>query len=155
MKTKIIAIVGILVVVVGTFATVKKVSPVSWGMWGNYNTASGIALKGYDPVAYIQDAKAMPGDSEFTLAWGDASWQFSSAENMTLFEENPEAYAPQYGGFCSFAASKGFTADISPDAWHVRDGKLYVFADKNVQADWVAGIEEGTLGASDANWEKR
>ena len=59
MKNKIIAIVGILVLVVGTFATVKKVSPISWGMWGNYNTASGIALKGYDPVAYIQNSEAM------------------------------------------------------------------------------------------------
>ncbi len=155
MKMKIIAIVGILLVCICTFAAVKKVSPVSWGMWGNYNTASGLALKGYDPVAYIQDAKAMPGNSEFTVAWGDANWQFASAENMTLFEQDPEAYAPQYGGFCSFAASKGFTADISPDAWHVRDAKLYVFADKNVQADWVAGIEDGTLEASNANWGKR
>ncbi len=155
MKNKIIAIVGILVIVVGTFATVKKVSPVSWGMWGNYNTASGLALKGYDPVAYIQDSEATAGNSEFTVAWGDANWQFTSAENMTLFEQDPEAYAPQFGGFCSFAASKGFTADISPDAWHVLDGKLYVFADKNVQADWVAGIDDGTLEASNASWEKR
>ena len=135
MKNQIIAIVGILVLVVGTFATVKKVSPISWGMWGNYNTASGIALKGYDPVAYIQNSEAMPGNSEFTVTWDDA-------------------YAPQFGGFCSFAASKGFTADISPDAWHVHDGKLYVFADKNVQDDWVAGIDDGTLEASIANWDK-
>ena len=155
MKTKLIAIVGILVVCVGTFATIKKVSPVSWGMWGIYNTSAGLALKGYDPVAYVQDAKAMPGNSEFTVAWGDATWQFASAENMTLFEQDPESYAPQFGGFCSFAASKGFTADISPDAWHVHDGKLYVFADKNVQADWVAGIGDGMLEASAENWEKR
>ncbi|MCH8160095.1 MAG: YHS domain protein [Proteobacteria bacterium] len=154
MKNKIIAIVGILVLVVGTFATVKKVSPISWGMWGNYNTASGIALKGYDPVAYIQNSEAMPGNSEFTVTWDDADWQFASAENMMLFEQDPEAYAPQFGGFCSFAASKGFTADISPDAWHVHDGKLYVFADKNVQDDWVAGIDDGTLEASIANWDK-
>jgi hypothetical protein len=155
MKTKVIAVVGILVIAVGTFATVKKVSPVSWGMWGNYNTESGVALKGYDPVAYFQDAKAMPGVSEFTVTWGDASWHFVSAENMTVFEQDPEAYAPQYGGFCSFAAGKGFTADISPDAWHIRAGKLYVFADKNVLADWVAGVDDGTLDTSDANWEKR
>ncbi len=154
MKNKIIAVVGILVIVIGTFATVKKVSPLSWGMWGSYNTASGIALKGYDPVAYIQNSEAKPGNSEFTVAWGDANWQFTSAENMTLFEQDPEAYAPQFGGFCSFAASKGFTADISPDAWHVLDGKLYVFADENVQADWIAGIDDGTLEASIANWDK-
>ena len=97
----------------------------------------------------------MPGNSEFTVTWDDADWQFASAENMMLFEQDPEAYAPQFGGFCSFAASKGFTADISPDAWHVHDRKLYVFADKNVQDDWVAGIDDGTLEASIANWDKR
>ena len=130
-------------------------APVSWGMWGNYNTSSGQALKGYDVVAYCEDAEAIPGKSEFTYEWGDTTWQFSSAANMALFEQNPEYYAPQFGGFCSFALSKGFTADISPDAWHVKDGKLYVFMDKGVQADWLAGIDDGTLDASAANWAKR
>ena len=86
---------------------------------------------------------------------GDVTWQFASADNMALFKQDPEAYAPQFGGYCSFAVSKGFTADISPDAWHIDDGKLYVFADKNVRDDWVAGIGDGTLQASAANWEKR
>ena len=155
MRTWVIATVGVLVVVLGTFMIVKKVSPVSWGMWGNYNTSSGQALKGYDVVAYFEDAEAIPGKSEFTYEWGDTTWQFSSADNMALFEQNPEAFAPQFGGFCSFALSKGFTADISPDAWHVKDGKLYVFMDTDVQADWVAGISDGTLDASAANWAKR
>ena len=155
MKKWTIAILGILIVAVGAFAGVKKVSPVSWGLWGNYNTSAGLALKGYDPVAYIQDAKATPGDSQFSYEWGEVTWQFANADNMALFELDPVTYAPQFGGFCSFAASKGFTADISPDAWHVIDGKLYVFADKNVQADWVAGIGDGTLEASTANWQKR
>ena len=155
MKTWVIAAVGVLVVIVGTFMVVKKVSPVSWGMWGNYNTSSGQALKGYDAVAYFEDAEAIPGKSEFTYEWGDTTWQFSSADNMALFAQDPEAFAPQFGGFCSFALSKGFTADISPDAWHVKDGKLYVFMDTDVQADWVAGISDGTLEASTANWAKR
>ena len=140
---------------VGVFAGVKKVSPLSWGMWGNYNTSAGLALKGYDAVAYIQDGQATPGESQYSYDWGDTTWQFASADNKALFEHNPEAYAPQFGGFCSFAASKGFTADISPDAWHVVDGKLYVFADKNVQEEWVDGIGEGTLEASTSNWAKR
>ncbi len=155
MKKWSIAIVGVLVVAVGGFSVVKKVSPVSWGMWGNYNTSSGLALKGYDPVAYAQDGNAMPGSNQFIYDWGDATWQFASADNMALFKENPEAYAPQFGGYCSFAVSKGFTADISPDAWHINDGKLYVFADKNVRDEWVAGIGDGTLQASATKWEKR
>ena len=155
MKTWAIAIIGILIVGVGGFSVVKKVSPVSWGMWGNYNTTSGLALKGYDPVAYAHDGKAMPGSDQFTHDWGDATWQFSSADNMALFKQDPKMYAPQFGGYCSFAVSKGFTADISPDAWHINDGKLYVFADKNVREDWVAGIGDGTLQSSVENWEKR
>ncbi len=155
MKTWVIGTVGVLVVVVGVFLGVKKVSPLSWGMWGNYNTSAGLALKGYDPVAYIEDAKATPGDSQFSYDWGEATWQFANADNMALFEQNPEAYAPQFGGFCSFAASKGFTADITPDAWHVVDGKLYVFAEKNGQEEWLAGIGEGTREASTENWETR
>ncbi len=155
MKTWAIAIIGILIVGVGGFSVVKKVSPVSWGMWGNYNTTSGLALKGYDPVAYAHDGKAMPGSDQFTYDWGDATWQFTSADNMALFKQDPESYAPQFGGYCSFAVSKGFTADISPDAWHINDGKLYVFADKNVREDWVAGIGDGTLQSSVENWGKR
>ncbi len=155
MKTWAIAIIGILIVGVGGFSVVKKVSPVSWGMWGNYNTTSGLALKGYDPVAYAHDGKAMPGSDQFTYDWGDATWQFTSADNMALFKQDPKLYAPQFGGYCSFAVSKGFTADISPDAWHINDGKLYVFADKNVREDWVAGIGDGTLQSSVENWEER
>ena len=151
MKTWAVATAGILIVVVGAFVVVKKVSPVSWGMWGNYNTSSGLALKGYDPVAYLRDAKVTPGNDQFTFDWGDATLQFASADNMALFRQDPESCAPQFGGFCSFAVSKGFTADISPDAWYVNDGKLYVFMDENVQADWVAGIGDGTLEASAEN----
>ena len=83
MKKWTIAIVGILVVVVGVFMGVKKVSPLSWGMWGNYNTSAGLALQGYDAVAYIQDAKATPGDSDFSYDWvagvGDGTLEASTA----------------------------------------------------------------------------
>jgi YHS domain-containing protein len=140
------------VVLVGAFLVVKKVSPVGWGLWGNYNTSSGIALHGYDPVAYHKSQTATKGSNEFALDWGGATWQFSSAENKSLFSADPDVYAPQFGGFCSFAVSKGFTADISPDAWHIHDGKLYVFAERNVRDNWVMSLGEGSLEKSAANW---
>ena len=74
---------------------------------------------------------------------------------MTLFSADPETYAPQFGGFCSFAVSKGFTADIMADAWHIEDEKLYVFADINVRDEWVRTIGEGSLEKSTTNWAKR
>lgn len=154
MKYLYIAI-GIIVVLIVGFATIKKVSPVSWGLWGTTNTSSGLAVHGYDAVAYVADGKAIPGTADHSYDWADASWQFSSAANRDAFEADPERYAPRFGGFCSFAVSKGFTADSDPEAWHVENGHLYLFADTNVRDEWVAGLAEGSLAASEANWAKR
>ena len=155
MKMWVLIGIGVVVVLVATFLVVMKVSPVGWGYWGNYNTSSGIALKGYDPVAYFDDGQPTPGDNQISHEWAGVTWHFSSAENKNQFSSSPESYAPQYGGFCSFAVSKGFTADISPDAWHIENQNLYVFADKNVRDDWVATLSDGSLTKSDANWSKR
>ncbi len=155
MKFKIMIGMTVVLVLIGTFAVVKKVSPVSWGMWGAYNESSDIALKGHDPVAYFVDGQPTMGEKQYTYQWGDVTWQFASAENMALFAENPSSYAPQFGGFCSFAVSKGFTADILPEAWHIQDGNLYVFADENVRDEWVAGLDDGSLKKSTTNWAKR
>jgi hypothetical protein len=155
MKNKILIGFGVVVVLVGTFSIVKKVSPVGWGLWGTYNTSSQVALKGYDAVSYFEGDTPATGDPQFSYDWGDATWQFSSAENRDLFSASPEAFAPKFGGFCSFAVSKGFTADIMPDAWHIEAGNLYVFADKNVRDDWVEGLSEGSLEKSTANWALR
>lgn len=145
----------VLLVLVGTFATVKKVSPLSWGWWGTTNTASSVALKGHDAVAYFKDGAAALGDSQFSHEYADAIWQFASAESRDRFAADPDRYAPQFGGFCAFATSKGFTADASPDAWHIEAGKLYVFMDGNVRDQWVAAITDGSLETSEKNWAKR
>ena len=155
MKTWIIGALIVVVVLIGAIMVVKKVSPLSLGWWGTTNASSGVAIKGYDAVAYFTADEPMEGNAEHTYEWNDATWHFASTENRDLFAANPASYAPQFGGFCSFAVSKGFTADISPDAWHVVDDKLYVFADQNVRDDWVAGLGDGSLAKSEANWAKR
>lgn len=155
MKMWILIGTAVVVILVGAFLVVKKVSPVGWGWWGTYNTSSGLALKGYDPVAYFNDNRPVQGESIYAYDWGGATWHFSSTDNRDLFSGNPESFAPQFGGFCSFAVSKGFTADISPDAWHIDRGKLYVFADRNVRDSWVETLGEGSLEKSSANWLKR
>jgi len=145
----------VVIVAVGGFAYVKKVSPISWGWWGDINTSSGLALAGHDPVAFFENGASMAGDRQFAYEWGGATWHFSTAGNRDLFELTPEYYAPQFGGFCSFAAGKGVTADISPDAWHIEGGKLYLFADQKVRDEWVGKIDEGSLEESVENWSKR
>ena len=145
----------VLIVAIGGFAVTKKVSPISWGWWGDVNTISDLALKGYDPVAYFEAGKPMIGDSRYSYKWDGAIWQFSHSINKDRFMKSPESYVPQFGGFCSFAVSKGVTADISPDAWYIDSGKLYLFADQNVRDEWVDKIDEGSLEASVENWSKR
>jgi hypothetical protein len=148
-------VVAVIAVLVVTFATVKKVSPAGWGWWGTTNVSSGVSLKGHDAVAYFETGSTVAGVDEFSYEWADAIWHFSSQENRDKFAATPDKFAPQFGGFCAFAMSKGFTADSSPDAWHVENGRLYVFADQNVRDDWVAQLPDGSLAASEQIWKKR
>jgi hypothetical protein len=154
MKYLWIAVIVILVAA-AAFLTVKKVSPVGWGWWGATNTSSGVALDGYDAVSYFEAKEPLQGQRNYRYGWHDAEWHFASAENRDRFAANPDRYAPQFGGFCAFAVSKGFTATPVPSAWHIEDGRLYVFADEKVRDKWVATINEGSLERSRSNWAKR
>ena len=154
MKYLAIGIAVILVLVVG-FAVLKKVSPLGWGMWGTTNTSGGVALRGYDAVSYFEDGGPKKGSDEYAFGWSDAAWHFASAANRDRFAAEPERFAPQFGGFCAFAVSKGFTADPDPQAWHIGEGRLFVFADTKVRDDWVAGLGEGSFERSKTNWAKR
>ena len=59
----------------------------------------GVAIKGYDSVAYFTENRAVKGSSDFTYNWNEARWYFSKAENRDLFAANPEKYTPHHGGF--------------------------------------------------------
>ena len=113
----------------------------------------GIAINGYDPVAYFTDAKPVEGSAEFTSEYMGATFQFASAENRDTFAADPEAYAPQYGGYCAYAVSKGYTATTSPNAWTVHDGKLYLNFNKAVRALWSRDIP-GNIELGDGNWPR-
>ena len=86
----------------------------------------GVAIKGYDPVAYFTLNKAVQGSSEFTYTWNDASWFFSTPENRDLFAANPEKYAPKRGGFCAVSLIAGKVAQDNPEDWAIIDGNLYL-----------------------------
>ena len=62
-------------------------------------TFFGVAIKGYDTVAYHTEGRAVKGKSKFSHKWNDTKWYFSSAGNRELFSAEPERYAPQYGGY--------------------------------------------------------
>ncbi|MDK1493097.1 YHS domain-containing (seleno)protein [Sinorhizobium sp. 7-81] len=89
-----------------------------------------VAIKGYDPVAYFTENKAVEGSPEYSHRWLGATWHFASAEHRDLFMREPSKYAPQYGGYCADGVSLGtVTTNIDPRAWRIIDGKLYISYD--------------------------
>jgi len=111
----------------------------------------GRAIRGYDPVAYFTEGKPTAGSSDHETEYEGATWRFASAENKAKFDADPAAYAPQYGGYCAWAVSQGYTASIDPEAWRIVDGKLYLNYNADVQKRWEADIP-GFIQAADTNW---
>ena len=99
--------------------------------------SSGLAIKGYDPVAYFTLNKAVKGKKEFSVEYKGNKWSLSSEEHKQAFLSNPEAYTPQYGGFCAFAASKNSIAKTDPEAWTIHNNKLYLNYSKSVRSTWL------------------
>lgn len=116
------------------------------------NTNSdGVALQGFDAVAYFAVDNAVQGNKTYEYVWNGAKWLFSSEENMNKFKANPEEYAPQFGGYCSWAVSKGYTADGDPKAWKVVDGKLYLNYNPEVKEMWEKE-QQGNIKKGEENW---
>lgn len=118
---------------------------------GTVFAEGGTAIRGYDPVAYFTDGKPVPGRAELSSAWNGATWRFASAEHKAVFDADPARYAPQYGGYCAWAVSQGYTAPIDPDAWKVVDGRLYLNYSRDVQQDWEKDVP-GHITKADGNW---
>ena len=128
-------------------AAASALSPVNKSFLG------GVAIDGYDPVAYFTDGKPVEGKKEFSHEWKGATWRFASAEHRDRFAAAPEQYAPQYGGYCAWAVAHGYTADIEPEAWAVVDGKLYLNYHLEVKARWDKDVP-GYIAQGDQNWPK-
>lgn len=112
---------------------------------------NGIAIGGYDPVAYFTEAEAVPGQSQYRLDWAGSTWQFASAEHRDRFAAEPQRYAPQYGGHCAYAAGKGYIAGIDPEAWTVHNNRLYLNYSKGVRRQWL-GERDALIESADQNW---
>jgi hypothetical protein len=114
-------------------------------------TKDGLALSGYDAVAYHTAGKPTPGRPEHEAAWSGARWRFASAENRDAFLKDPARYAPQYGGYCAWAVSRGYVYRTDPEAWKLVDGKLYLNYDREVRAKWEKELPE-VIRKADGNW---
>lgn len=112
---------------------------------------SGFALRGHDPVAYFTRGTHVAGSADHEADWAGARWRFASADARERFLAAPESYAPQYGGHCAFAMSRGYLASTVPEAWRIVDDKLYLNFSLGVRRRWVQDIP-GNIARGDANW---
>ena len=111
----------------------------------------GVAIDGTDPVAYFTDGAPVEGSSEFEHEWNGATWRFASAENRDKFAADPEAYAPQYGGYCAWGIAKDRTVGINPTIFRIFDDKLYLNLNMTVHRDWLKK-RHGYIATANEKW---
>lgn len=123
----------------------------------HFNLDDGIALSGYDAVAYLNQSKAVKGNKNFMLSHEGVSYYFSSAMNKEEFRRNPSRYEPAYGGWCAYAmGSKGEKVSVDPKTFKIVNGKLNLFYNRffnNTLADWNKD-ETNLKKKADINWQK-
>jgi hypothetical protein len=118
---------------------------------GDYFERDGLAIDGYDPVAYVTDQKPVKGSPEVQFVHRGSTFQFTSDAHRQVFIADPGRFAPQYGGYCAYGMAKGYKAKIDPAAFTVVDGKLFLNYNDAVRAQWLSDIP-GYIRRADANW---
>ena len=131
--------------VLALFAGLASAEKINTGFFGS------TAVKGYDVVSYFTENKAVKGNKKFQTEWQGADWRFSSQANLETFKANPKQFVPQYGGFCAYAVSQGYTAGIDPEAFAVVDGKLYLNYSHSIADKWD-GDRDNYIILADKNW---
>jgi len=116
-------------------------------------TADGLAIRGYDAVAYRTIEAATQGNPQYEFAWNGAKWLFVSAENRDRFAASPENYAPEYGGYCAWSMSQNTVMEADPEVWKVVDGKLYLIQNEMVKEVWEKS-QPDLIKESNENWQK-
>lgn len=96
----------------------------------------GVAVGGYDPVAYFTKGKPTKGSTAFSTKWDGVTWRFANSQNMKKFLSAPHKYAPQFGGYCAYAVGTGTIAKGNPNNWKIVNGKLYLNITRDIQSTW-------------------
>lgn len=109
------------------------------------------AISGYDAVAYFTAGEPVAGSDQYSMEYKGAVWKFASREHLELFRAEPEAYAPQYGGYCAWAMAEGDTASTEPELWTIHDGKLYLNYSRRINARWKENMLE-YIEQADRQW---
>jgi YHS domain-containing protein len=112
---------------------------------------SGVAIQGYDPVAFFTEGKPVKGKPELVRLHGGAAYQFATKENLELFRKDPAKYVPAFGGYCAYGVSRGKIVEIDVNAFQIVDGRLLLQYSKGVRDDFNKDTK-GNLTQAEANW---
>lgn len=118
---------------------------------GQFYEKNGVAIDGYDPVAYFEDHRAVKGRPSFSSIYQGSVFHFSSPAHLAVFVEAPERFAPQFGGFCAYGVAEGVKAKSEGEVWEIVAGKLYLNYDSTIQRKWIGG-KEVFIRAAEASW---
>ena len=118
---------------------------------GEFFEEDGVAIRGYDSIAYFAEMKPVKGLVELHAEYKGSTFYFSTATNRDRFTMQPDKFAPQYGGYCAFGMAKGYKAVIDPAAFTVVDDKLYLNYSESVRSQWKLDIP-GYIHQANANW---
>ena len=136
---------------VATVMILAALSTVTLAKELNNLDGNGVALQGYDPVAFFTDNRPVKGDPHFRSQYRGATYYFASAGHKATFEKEPAKYEPQFGGFCAYGTSRGKTAPIKIEAWQIVNGRLLMQYDLDVKAKFNSDPQEN-LSKADKNW---
>lgn len=136
-RIKTLILIGAAVLGFGVSQVNAAEPPINTLSGGFFDTKTGIAIKGYDPVAYFTQNKPVKGVDAFVFEWQGAKWKFANQANLDAFKANPTKYAPQYGGYCAYGVANDNLVSIEPDKFTIIDGKLYLNYDADVQTKWL------------------
>jgi YHS domain-containing protein len=114
---------------------------------------NGLALQGFDPVAFFTQNKPVKGKPEFKSTYNSANYYFASGENKALFDKEPAKFEPAYGGFCAYGVSRNKLVEIDPAASQIVDGRLLLQYSKGVRTDFNKDTQ-GNLAKANANWPR-
>lgn len=113
----------------------------------------GLAIQGYDPVAFFTVKAPIKGSPEFVSQFHGATYRFHSAKNKAAFDADPAKYEPRFGGFCAFGVSKGKLVEIDVNAFQIVDGTLLLQYSPGVRDEFNQD-SAGNLKKAEANWPK-
>ena len=117
----------------------------------SYFNSNGVAIRGYDPVAYFTENKPVEGSKQYNFSWQGTEWHFKSQENLDAFKANPDKYAPQFGGYCAYGVSEDHKSPTEPAAFTIVNDKLYLNYNKRVKQMWMKDTK-ARIEKAESNW---